>query len=271
MQGGHSLTSFCLVLANSDDDIGRILGSSIQIVIDNLPGPTGVSGLGVEGSAGVVRYHSVTTAQWILHGSPGVITGSRLDIPDIPGVSVELTTLYSLSDCPFVADRATSGVHQPRTLLEMAEQLGVDQPTGGLVKWSVDSDNVAFGDEFLEGVGERLYGGFASAVRITLRSRMRFAPTASAASTISKDQLGVSCPNASDLAIWERGVVVVQKLLATERLETLQDPVSNPTSTDGTDNFALEVKGVPGDVSDVPVATLDHLMSGHEVPDEQED
>jgi len=125
------------------------LGSSVQVVINDLLDTIGVSGLGIESCARVVRYHPVTTTQGVLHGSPGVISGSGLDVPDVPRVSIEFTALDGRGDCFFVADRATSGVHQPRTILEVLEQAGVDQPTGTLMQWSVDRDDVALGDEFL--------------------------------------------------------------------------------------------------------------------------
>jgi len=100
---------------------------------------------------------------------------------------------------------------------------------------------------------------------------MRFAPTASAASKIPRYQLETLRSDKSELAFWKRGIVIVQKLLATKRLEALQDSVPNPSSTNGTDNFTLKIKGVPSDVGDVPFPALDHFVSGHEVPDEQED
>jgi len=150
VQSDRSLTGFRLVLAESNDEVGRVLGCSVQVVVDYLFDTVGISDLGVEGCSGVVRNHPVATARGVLHGPPGVIAGSRLDIPDIPRVSAELAALYGLGDCVFVADRTTSGVHQPCTLLEVVEELGVDQPTSSLVKWSVDCDNVALGDEFLE-------------------------------------------------------------------------------------------------------------------------
>jgi len=152
VQGGDPLTSTRLVLANPHDDIGTVLGFSVQVVIDDLLDTIGISDLGVESGSRIVRDHPVTTAQGVLYCSPGVISGSRLDVPDVPGVSVELAALYSRGDCVLVADRATSGVHQPCTVLEVLEQAGVDQPTGTLMKWSIDRDDVALGNEFLEDV-----------------------------------------------------------------------------------------------------------------------
>lgn len=105
------LTGFRLVFADSNDDVDSILRCSIQVVVDYLLDTVGISDLGVEGGSGVVRNHSVATTKGVLHGPPGVIAGSRLDIPDISGVSAELTTVHSLGDCVFVADRTTSGVH----------------------------------------------------------------------------------------------------------------------------------------------------------------
>ena len=149
MQRGDPLTSTRLVLANPDDDICSVLGSTVQVVIHNLLDTIGVSDLGVESGARVVGYHPVTTAQGVLHGPPWVISGSRLDVPDVPRVSVELAALHSRGDCGFIANRATGGVHQPCTILEMLKQAGVDQPTGTLVKWTVNRNDVALGDEFL--------------------------------------------------------------------------------------------------------------------------
>ena len=106
-----------------------------------------------------MRYHPVATAQGILHGPPGMILWGRLDVPDIPGVPVELTALYGSGDRVLVAYRTAGGVHQPCTILKVLEQIGVDQPTGFLVKWSVDGDDVAPGNEFLKGgVSDRTVG-----------------------------------------------------------------------------------------------------------------
>lgn len=141
--------------------------------------------MGIESGPGIVRYHSVTSAQGILHGPPRVIAGGRLDIPNIPGVSVKMTAFNCLCHRVLVADRTASGVHQPGTLLKVAEKLIVDQPTGSLVKRSVDRDNVALGDKFLLGFVSSWVMSFMK--NITSRSVIRFAPTAAAAATIPRD------------------------------------------------------------------------------------
>lgn len=73
------------------------------------------------------------------------------------------------------------------------------------------------------------------------------------------------------LAFRERGVIIIQKFLAVEGLEALQDPVSNPTGSNCTNNFTLEIESIPSDLGDIPFAALYHFVSGHKVPDEQED
>ena len=72
------------------------------------------------------------------------------------------------------------------------------------------------------------------------------------------------------LTLRERGVVVVEELLAVEWLQALEDTEADAASTDGTDDLALEVERVARDVRDLPLATLDHLVCGHEVAHEQE-
>ena len=149
MQSDRSLTGLRLIPADPNDHVHRILGFVIQIVVKDLLDPSGVSDLCVESGAGVVRYHSVAPAQRVLHGPPWMIAGSRLDVPDIPRVSIESTTLNGPRYRVLVADRATSGVHQPGSLFEVSEELVVDQPEGSLVKWSVDRDDITLGDKFL--------------------------------------------------------------------------------------------------------------------------
>ena len=111
MKRDYSLTGLRLVLSNSNDNIDGFLRFSTQVVINDLLDTSGISDLGVESCTGIVGYHPVTSAQGVLHGPPGVIRGSGLHIPDIPGVTVELTTL----ECPgyraLIADRTASSVY----------------------------------------------------------------------------------------------------------------------------------------------------------------
>lgn len=66
------------------------------------------------------------------------------------------------------------------------------------------------------------------------------------------------------------GIVVPQELFASERLESLQDPVSNPTAADGTDDFSFEVKRVSGNVGDIPFARPGLIVGGNKVSYEDE-
>lgn len=66
-------------------------------------------------------------------------------------------------------------------------------------------------------------------------------------------------------------VVVVEELLAVERLETAQDTLTDTADSDGTNNLALEIKLVLGGGGDVPFTSLDLLVGGDEVTDEGED
>ena len=114
------------------------------------------------------------------------------------------------------------GLTEPGTLLEVQKQVLVDQPASALVEGRVDGDDVALGYELLE---------VFDAAR-------------------TEGRLGRG---------GERVVVIVQELLAVERLQTLQYALANAAGTDGADNLALKVICVAGDLRDIPVAALNHL------------
>lgn len=104
-------------------------------------------------------------------------------------------------------------------------------------------------------------------------SSTRRAPTFAAAServdSASEYTSNSVCENR--LTAREGVVVVVQQLLGVERLETLQDTVADAARAERADDFAFEVERVARDVRHPPLATLDHLMRGHEVAHEEED
>jgi hypothetical protein len=102
------------------------------------------------------------------------------------------------------------------------------------VEGAVDGDNVALGDQFLEGVD-------------------------AAAANLS-------------LLLGRKGLVVkVQQLLAVKGLETAENTLANAADCDSTDNLALEVVLLLGDAGDVPLAGSDLLVGGDKVADEDED
>ena len=228
------LTSTGLILADADDDILGLLGSTSEVVLQDLLGAVGISGLGIQSRSRVMGNHAVSTTEGVLHRAPWVVLGSGLHIPHITSVAAELSAGKGSSNSVLVADGTTSGVDEPCTLLEVLEQLGVDQSTGTLVKRAVDSDNIALRDELLE---------VLDAARL--------------------HSLGSGSG--------ERSVVVVEELLGVEGLQTLENAVADATSTDGPNDLALHIKGVAGNVRDLPVTALDHLVGGDKVADEEED
>jgi hypothetical protein len=226
--------SLGLVFANADDDVLRLLGLVVEVVFEDALRTVGISGLGVEGGAGVMGNHAVSTAEGVLHRAPDVVLGRGLDVPHITGVAGELAAGDRRSDGVLVTDGATGGVDEPCALLEVLQELGVDESASTLVQGAVDGDDVTLGDELLKVID-----------------------------AAGLDSLGGSS--------WQRSVVVVEKLLAVEGHETLEDTVANAASTDGADDLVLQVERVAGDLRDLPVAALNHLVGGYEVPDEQED
>lgn len=120
------------------------------------------------------------------------------------------------------------------TLLHLGEELLVEETASLLVQWCVDGDNVTLGEHLLE-------------------------------------VLDTSATNLLLLLLGKWLVVEVQKLLAVEWLQAAEDTLTNSANGDGTDNLALEVVLVLGDLSNVPVAAGDLLVGWDEVADEGQD
>ena len=57
------LTSLGSPLAITDDDISRILCLSLEVVLKDLLGASGITSLSVEGSSRIVRNHAVSSAE----------------------------------------------------------------------------------------------------------------------------------------------------------------------------------------------------------------
>lgn len=120
------------------------------------------------------------------------------------------------------------------TLLHLADELLVEETLGLLVQRAVDGDNVALGKHFLE-----VLNAAAANLLLLLRGQ------------------GL--------------VVVVEELLAVERLEAAEDTLTNAADGNGTDNLVLKVVLLLGDSSDVPFAALDLLVGGNKVADKDKD
>ena len=120
------------------------------------------------------------------------------------------------------------------TLLHLGEEVLVEQPTGLLVQGAVDGDNI----------------------------------------TLSKHVLEVLDTAAANLLLnlgAQRLVVIVEELLAVERLQTTEHTLTNTTDGNGTDNLALEVELVLVDGGNVPLTTGDLLVGRDKVADQVED
>ena len=54
-------------------------------------------------------------------------------------------------------------------------------------------------------------------------------------------------------------IIIVEELLAIERNKTLENAVSNTASSNGANDFALQIKSVSSNVGHLPVTALNHL------------
>ena len=172
----------------------------------------------------------------------------------------------------------SSSVDKPRSLLEVLESLEVDESASLVVERAVDGHDVALKErERRDGSGSR---------RKTMMRVENFSPEP-------------ACPQASRLVgtskrrkrAWEEErsrtvkrrrvveiarirknvrakmcskmpVTHVEKLLAVEGNESLKDSVTDPPRPDGSNDLSFEIESVSCDLSDVPVSSLDLLVSG---------
>jgi len=205
-----------------------------EVALEDGLGAVGVSLLGIEGGTGHVRNHGVTATEWVLDSSEWVVSGSWLWEPDITTVTAEVARLDSLSNILLDDDSTTGSVNKPCTLLHLGDQLLVEETASLLVEWAVDGDNIALSQHLLQAVN-------TSAANLLLL-------------------LG---------AEWL--VVEVEELLAVEWLESSENTLTNTTNGNGTDDLALKIVLTLGDGGNVPVTSLDLLVGGDEVADEDED
>jgi len=179
-------------------------------------------------------YHSVSSAPWVLHSAHGVVLGSGLREPHITTVSAELAAVDSLGDILLDDNGTTSGVDEPSTVLHLANQLLVEEPSCLVVQRAVDRHDITLADHLLKGLD-------TSGVKLLLNFGL------------------------------QRLVVVVQQLLAVKCLQSAEHTLANTANSDSTDNLVLEIVLVLGHGGNVPVSTADHLVGRDEVADEGED
>jgi hypothetical protein len=119
------------------------------------------------------------------------------------------------------------------TLLHLANKFLVKETLSLLVERTVNGDNVTLGDQLLKGVD----------------------------------------PTSTNLLLRLGGqglIVVVQKLLAIEGLEAAEDTLTDAANGNGANNLVLKVILLLGSGSNIPVTTLNHLMGGNKVADENQ-
>lgn len=223
------------VVTTVDDEVlGAVVELASEVALDDGLGAVGVALLGVQGGTRHVGDHGVAAAEGVLGSSENVVARGGLGEPDITTVAGEVARLEGGGDVLLDNDGATGGVDEVRTLLHLGDEVLVEETLGLLVERAVDGDNVTLSEELLEGVDT------AAANLLLLLGRQGL-------------------------------VVVVEKLLAVEGLKTAEDALANAADGDGTDNLALEVVLLLGSSGDIPLTTLNLLVGGNEVSDENQD
>lgn len=117
------------------------------------------------------------------------------------------------------------------TLLHLGEEVLVEQPTGLLVQGAVDGDNITLSEHILKVLD-------TTAANLLLDVRP------------------------------QRLIVVVEELLAVERLETAKDTLTDTADGDSANDLVLKVKLVLGDGGNVPLTVGNLLVSRDEVADQ---
>lgn len=82
-----ALTGLGLELANTNNDVLRLLGFAAQVVLNDALGAACVTSLSIESGTRVMWHHAVTTTKYVLSRAPDVVFGCGLDVPNITGVT----------------------------------------------------------------------------------------------------------------------------------------------------------------------------------------
>jgi hypothetical protein len=86
------------VVSTLNDNVRWDLRMAGEEALEDVLDTSSISGLGIEGRAGHVGNHSISSSTDILHIAPSMITGSGLGEPDITSVSTQLTRLEGRSN-----------------------------------------------------------------------------------------------------------------------------------------------------------------------------
>lgn len=82
-----------------DDNVRRVLGLIVEVVVKDCLDTSSVSGLGIKSSTGHMRNHCVTASlSLVLHCTPWVVLWSGLREPHITTVTTELSGSKRISD-----------------------------------------------------------------------------------------------------------------------------------------------------------------------------
>lgn len=183
----------------------------------------------------VVRHQCVPSLrERVLHLAPRVILERRLLRPDVSAVTSDVSRVDGVRDVFRNADGAASRVDDPGALLHVSQRLLVDQAARSLVQGRIDCEHVKLTEELLE------------VLDATSADLLR--------------GLG-----------GKLGVVVIEELLAVERLEALQHAEADATGTERTNDLALEIVRGLGDSRNFPSAGDDLLVRRDKVADQDED
>jgi hypothetical protein len=222
-----------VVTVDADNVLGSVILLAREEDLEDLLCSLGVSALGIDGSAGDMRSHGVSTTVLVSHGSPGMVLGGRLGEPDITTVSSDLAGLECLDNVLGNADGSSSSVDEPSTILHVRDELLVEEALGGGVQRAIDGHDITQREHLLQRLN-------SSATNLLF--------------DVGRHGL----------------VVVVEHFHGVEGLASLEDTLADSAATNGTDDLTLEIVGVLGDSSNIPAARDDLLVGGDKVSDQNE-
>jgi len=225
----------CGIVTLVDDQIRRLVVlAATEVAVQDSLGTICVSLLGIQTGTGHVGNHGVSSTVWVLDRAEWVFLRCWLWEPHITTIAAQLTRLDGLGDVLLDDDGATGSVNEPCTLLHLGDQLLVEETSSLLVERAVDGDDIALGQHLFEVLD-------TSAANLLLN-------------------------------LWLQWLVIeVKELLALKGLESAEHTLTNTADSDSTDDLVLKIVLTLGDGGNVPVTSLDLLVSWDEVSDEDED
>jgi hypothetical protein len=157
---------------------------------------------------------------------------------------------------------SSGSVDQPSSLFHFGNEFLVEQTFCTFVQWGILVISILS----QEGVRRRTmvttsHWETISSRLSTLRALIPFlASTISSIRTLTKK-----------FTLGKISVVVPQQLFTAERLQPLQHPITNSTTTNSTNHLVLEIKGISSNVGYVPLAGPGLIMGGDKVSYKDED